>query len=761
MGRQQIDHIPKGDPCPCGWPFEWHRVGHRFIAAREDEYRLDECVVCKLPARNHKNVSNARTRIPKPKSPLEGGEDLFMGIDGEGCGRAPHRYVMLCTRDELGTTNLSIEDERGLSTEQCLDFLLDTPDYAQLFGYAFGYDLTKWLKDLTDSALWYLNHPELRIPKPTKTNKHPRPMPVVYKVSGKVYYLNLLSSRFDVMRVVGKTDQGKPIKRRRVIWDIFKFFGTSFVKALIDWDVGTKEARERIQLMKDKRGLDNWMSDPTEVKAAREYCFDECYFLGMLARKLVNAHKDANLELTKFFGAGSSADAMLKSIGTKEKIVREPKEMRQPIMAAFFGGRFENSVIGEVPGPLYNIDIASAYPYQITFLPCLLCGEWARTYKRNRIEQVRNALVRYKLHPTKESMPWGPLPFRMDDGPIVYPSESGGGWVWRDEFLVAEKYYPNIEFVEAYLLDSDCDCRPFEKVPEWYKQRTAIGKEGAGLVFKLGPNSIYGKLAQSIGEDPPYQSWTWAGLTTSGTRAQLMEAVGRHLDRANVLSLATDGIISRELIQLPEPRDTGTSLAKKSPKEFAKTLGKPCETCGTISCDLAHKPLGSWERKRADAGVFFARPGIYFDNGLTSDDKIRARGISRKVLVKYIEKLREAWTKGENGLAVSGEDHARFQGMKSCIRRNSKGIFSRSPYYGEWHPMPVIMSFNPLPKRDGIRRIRGKTYATLDIRKVDMKLTSIPYKQGMKSPERLEYEKLNEMLGEQPDVDEYGDWADD
>jgi hypothetical protein len=406
----------------------------------------------------------------------------YMGIDGEGCDEKPHRYVMLCVKDEFGGRADLVENEQGLTTEQCLDFILSRSSSVKLFGYSFKYDLTKILVDLPASYLYALEHPEERTPEKSLKNPYPRPNPVVWQVNGKTYYLNLLSSRFDVRRG----------KRRVTIWDIFRFFGTSFVRALQDWGVGTEETHSRILKMKEQRGVDNWMSTPEKVEETRKYCFDECQHLGELARKLQDAHDDAELELTKYYGAGSSADAMLKKIGIKEKIVKEPTEMLIPIMSAFAGGRFEGSVAGEVPGPLYNIDIASAYPYQITFLPCLEHGKWTRTYDRKRIEEVKNALVRYKLNPPDKNanLSWGPLPFRTVDGTIVYPTESGGGWVWRDEYIAAERLCPNLQFIEAYLLNSDCDCEPFKKVPEWYTERLHIGKEGAGLVFKLGPNGL-------------------------------------------------------------------------------------------------------------------------------------------------------------------------------------------------------------------------------------------------------------------------------
>jgi hypothetical protein len=53
--------------------------------------------------------------------------------------------------------------------------------------------------------------------------------------------------------------------------------------------------------------------------------------------------------------------------------------------------------------------------------------------------------------------------------------------------------------VEAWIYETECDCQPFARMPEFCRERVKIGKEGAGIVLKLGSNSVYGKLAQSVG----------------------------------------------------------------------------------------------------------------------------------------------------------------------------------------------------------------------------------------------------------------------
>lgn len=459
--------------------------------------------------------------------------------------------------------------------------------------------------------------------------------------------------------------------------------------------------------------------------------------MAALARNLIDAHNKAGLTLRSYFGSGSSAAAMLKKMGIDKVMRTGPKAMDHAVSCAFFGGRFEHSVIGEIDGPIYGKDISSAYPYQLWQLPCLACGKWEHTTDRKRIDGAKAACVRYGLG-ASPGLPWGPFPFRLKNGSIVFPSTSGGGWVWRDEYIQGEKIFPNVHFREAWIYHSDCEHRPFERIPEWYRERLRIGKEGAGIVLKLALNSCYGKLAQSVGVDPPFQSQIWAGMVTSGTRAQILELMGKHRDLSNVLMIATDGIYTREKIESPIPLYTNTG------EIYGKDQDKP-------------KPLGGWESKDIPNGMFAARPGIYFPLDLSPKElakTIRARGVGRGSLIANWEKTVAAWRARESSVKIAKV--SRFIGAKSSISVSWNGetpSFSRSPLYGQWIEKPIEMTFDPLPKRE---RINADN--TLEMRSFNSDLESVPYNKGVMSPDaRMLKMQLMEIL-EQPDGDDYTDY---
>ncbi len=687
--------------------------------------------------------------MPKVKSAAEYD---YVGVDGEGQGRDPHKYVLLMASNESSSRAFYVENQDGLSTRECLDFLISLPNKVRAFAFAFNYDLTKILVDIDDATLYRLFRPELRQRTGEDRFKGPYPVPWTPPEGGEPYLLNLQGTKFTVQRG----------KRRRVIWDVFKFFQAKFVSAIADWGVGTAESIQAMAGMKDKRGE----FDKETPEAVRAYCLAECRYMAELARKLTKAHEDVGLKLTSYYGAGSSAAAMLKGMGILDKIRQPPEAMAEAVASGFFGGRFENSVVGPIEGTVYNYDISSAYPYQLWLLPCLEHGSWHHTTSARVMRKARHALVRYGYSKPIEG-PWAPFPFREPDGNITFPAMSGGGWIWRDEYQAGERLFPEVYFKEAWVYECACDCRPFAKIPEYYTFRIKIGKEGKGIVIKLATNSCYGKIAQSIGS-APFQSWVWAGMITSGTRAQILDMMGLHKDRANLLMIATDGIFGRERFATVSPSKDAPPLTGAEPRAF-----DPVDT-GTGGTG---KPLGGWEEKVTDKGMFVARPGIYFPMNPTEEEvkAVRARGIGKAELLRNWRKLVRAWDTGEATAHVSkcvpvrgqppcvqcagdtSEPVTRFVGAKTSISRskNAEGeaVYKRSKRYGEWLPRPIEMTFDPMPKR-----AKARKDGTLELRRMSVKVMSHPYDRSLSPEARMMQAATQEAL-EQPDGDDLTDYG--
>ncbi len=771
--KNRPKHTPLGDPCrKCLVAANFHIVQHVF------EGTGDVCSKygCGLHGENHRPTKASVARFgmpPKKREKKPKAEIRYIGIDGEGQGRKDHRYVLLAASTEDGEHEWYAEAKDPstgrLTTVECLDMILDLPQKGfKIFSFSFSYDLTKILTDLDNRSLFLLFRPELR--QRAKCENFKGPYPIRWCVKCKkecihrasnldydrshepyTYCINLQGTKFTVaQRINGKN-------RRVVIWDLFKFFQAKFVGALKDWKVpggdgGPNAAAQRKYILDNMQKMKDQRSDFDKLShaAVRDYCFEECRCIGELAHKLVDSHTAVDLTLKSYYGAGSSGAAMLEAMGIKGKNFPAIPEMWAAIASAFFGGRFENSVIGAFSEELWNYDISSAYVYQLAFLPCLEHGSWKHTTKRADLEmaQAQNgACVRYRLKKLNSGVEpsWGPFPFRTSDGSISFPAESGGGWVWLDEFMAGERIFPNVEFREAWVYECNCKCRPFAKIPEYYVHRLRIGKEGPGIVIKLGMNSCYGKLAQSVG-NAIFNSWIWAGMITSGCRAQILDMMELHKDKSNLLMIATDGIYTRERIHAPRPLPTRTD------DYFTDDDGKE-----------KSKPLGGWEEKHCPKGVFVARPGIYFPLNPTAEEikSVRARGVGRSVVLESWKTIVQAWeTQGITGIATVA-NVSRFCGAKTSISISKSGKrFNRAkgskkddqkPSYGQWISRKVELSFDPKPKRERIM----SDGISLQVRRFPLDQESIPYDRAVHgmSKDALEMRAAKTEVEEQPDGD--------
>lgn len=696
--------------------FQLETQAHEYLGSDE------LCVSCGLPKEAHIPGSPKKRRRSTKKHTEKPGRwnDPIVFLDTEGMNLSDeigHCCTYISAVDETGHKlgQLSRYTAQGLTSIEILEWLFSL-ERTTFHGFSLGYDHAMMLRDLPDRTLYRLVHPETRLYKNKKTGR---------SMHGGVDWLGFrfwwLAGRLQIQRVrrTGRTpgDWRTEVYGPKItIWDVFRFFGCRFTVALEDWKIESPMHDMIVRMKGERRSF-----SPEQKDEIEPYCDAENAAGALLTRRLIQAHEGVDLELRDFFGAGSTASAMLRKLGVKDHLALPPDGMVRAVSAAFFGGRFETSVVGEVEGPLWSADICSAYPYQTAFLPCLAHGAW-RLVTKDVDKEIRNAVARKSLAlvhcRVRASGPvaWGPLPFRLDDGSIRFPLGADSVWTWQDEYLAAkDTLWPGVTALEAWVFDRGCDEEPFAEVPAYYLERLRIGKEGKGKVIKLGCNSLYGKLAQSVGA-APFRSMVLAGVITSGTRALLLRAMASAKDLWNVLMTATDGILSREPLTLPLPRDTGTGQAPE-------LYGKPA--------------LGDWEVKKIDRGAMIVRPGIYFPLDPTEADlkEARSRGLSKHALVKHAANIVEHYrrTKGkphepnadcgdacwDQGDAKGKQKlhsgaycvpNERFVGLRQGIRMVGKkkprivradGHDANGKRVGfcQWQAWPIEVSFHAEPKR--------------------------------------------------------------
>lgn len=558
--------------------------------------------------------------LPKHrKPPRRGRTDTIISVDGEGITDiegTPQRYTLLAA-----STGMCVKSD-SLSTTQCFDFLLSLPQRSLIVGYGLNYDVNMWIKDIDVEhlqELWETGHTTWR---KYSIAWHPH----------KMFSIGTSRRRIPYLKHDGKVSKRVVYEQHVTIWDVLGFFQSKFVEALEFWNVGTTEQWDTIARMKDKRSAFT-DAEKLEIEA---YCFTECELLVTMVQKLLEYTDKLGLKLTRYDGAGAIAAAMMRKHRVKDYIAEPPVEAEDAVMRAYIGGRFETSMIGTLQNA-YAYDVNSAYPTQTLKLPCLVHGQWKQTSKLSPTSLLH---VRWNLC---NVLPiWGPFPFRNPDGSIVYPM-AGEGWYWGAEVAAASRLYPGrIKILEGYLYEQSCTHKPFEFVSSYYQLRKQLKatNDFGQIIIKLGLNSLYGKCAQSVGgkvvgytEDgteiharPTYQSFVWAGMITSGTRAAILDAIRL----GNVVSIATDGVISKT----PIPLEVGDEL-------------------------------GTWDYAKIEQFTS-VQNGVYRYAGINGAWKVRARGFSGREF-NFDDLLSAFQRDREHAQIKSGVN--RFVGIGSALHR--------------------------------------------------------------------------------------------
>lgn len=638
-----------------------------------------------------------------------------MAIDGEGAtgfdGR--HHYLYLAACDGAGNSfQLPSPDGQTLAPGLALDFLYGLPEGYIYISFFSGYDWTMILKELPRKKLEGLWDRDSRTVERSKGGSYTNPVEwFVYDRFGLPMYcwdLDYIPGKeFSFRRYDFRTDKTGPWRR---IWDCGGFFQTSLVTALQGWNIGTEEEKAFVSKMKAKRSSFTPFMGDTE----KRYCILECKLLCGLMDAVRAETEGQGFTLRRFSGAGSLAASILTEYSTRDAIGKLPKAVEEASSRAYFGGRFEACIVGPCDGPIYEYDIRSAYPSIIQDLPCLACGKWRKV-------KDFDPSMRWALWRVDWDIPWfvkednwyygyGPFPFRTKTGYIRYPLR-GRGWYYTKEVIEAIRIWGDcitVKMGHVYTPDGSCPHgKPFGFVGDLYSRRAELKAEGhAGeKVLKLGLNSLYGKLAQTVGTRP-YASPVWAGLITSETRAKLLTCLDSS-QYPSAIMFATDAVFS---LRKPLPLEIGTEL-------------------------------GQWEEHRFD-DIFIVQPGIYavnYKKALADGramEKVRTRGFGRQSFI--LTDALEAW----RTMMPFQVEYPIFVGIGAALQSDKLVM-------GSWGHKTHRISFQPGTKRMVISELhkhRGAHY--FPPYPLDEPYLSAPYKPLATDAMQREWARV---VAEQPD----------
>lgn len=638
----------------------------------------------------------------------------FVGCDGEGCGTDDSgRQLYMLFR--MGERELYTGERLG--TEELLDFICEEPGGSILVGFAFGYDVTMILRDLSAGQAKRLLQPK-RLGEGFS--------PYVWYKNFNIDYLP--KQYFKVCRVkIERTPDGR--ERRtiikgstRIIYETFGFFQKSFVKVIKEFKVGTPETRQAIAESKARR------SEFTSIgQVERDYCALECDHLSELMGKLRDYCTTAGIVPRTWNGAGKLAGALhaLHNTPTAESVASlVPATLGQFAGMGYYGGRFEVSRIGNIREPVYEYDIRSAYPDSMRRLPCLLHGTWKRLDAkelanfRSRPDRLYIAACTFKAcrDASGDVSHFGGLPIRSKEGHLYWPAQ-GGGIYWSPEIESAERLGFLVRLNHGWGYEKHCDCCPFDWIEPLYDYRRSIGSSGPGYPIKLGINSLYGLTAQRKGNGK-YTNMIWAGLITALTRAKLNDAIA--INPKSIVMVATDAVYS-----------------------LSPIVGLDCDA-----------KLGCWEANRLE-GLFIVQPGLYWD---PTRRKRKSRGLSGKFFedlnidgvaaTEVFEAQWERWRQEQNSKletpfpAVSVPVQT-FIGLKLAMARNNPA------QAGCWIQDQRVISFDYRNKRTAhdwaVEHII--TRPKLGFRG----LVSLPHKEFLATGGAEPWENARAMLEEQPD----------
>jgi hypothetical protein len=423
------------------------------------------------------------------------------------------------------------------------------------------------------------------------------------------------------------------VLRKLTLWDIIGAFQSNFVTACrTRLPAEDLEELERIEKFKGKRS--SFTRD--EIPQMTEYCRAELRALVKLAEVDAEDTEAAGIVgQTRWDGAGAKASVLLRTHNVKRHKATTPDELAYPVRCAYAGGRIEEYRFGEHFGPVWTLDIRSAYPWAATMLPSLAGGRWRRWEGEPfGVDDFSLFLVRYEAETAKDLHPFH---WRSPAGNVGYPAMTEG-WYWAPEVTAAQSWANGLVDVKGgWVFEPATDEKPFGFVPQAFRARRILDRQskGRGTPLKLALNSIYGKLAQQLGGSygklPAYHQLEWAGWITSRCRAVVYSLAKTHL--GSLVTIETDGI---------------------------SFLGTPSREILAFEGD----ELGDYEVGRYDAGTW-VQSGIYW---LRLDGQWRSpkvRGVGRNLDGSEVLKREDftaTWDHGDFEAKIP-IDVTRFHGM--------------------------------------------------------------------------------------------------
>ena len=368
---------------------------------------------------------------------------------------------------------------------------------------------------------------------------------------------------------------------------MFGFFQVGFGEALATWGMPADQAIENSKRNRRQFG-------PAQIDDIKIYNMAELRALVALMSALAQSDSQAfrAIDLRDaqgcncWYGPGARSGWILEATNfviehpeltippeTPDWLPVLPK--KQLFSIAYYGGRVELAVIGELDGPLYDYDINSAYPYALSQLPSWNADELEFVDGYDPLDRIGIYYVNY--HSENPRRFYG-LPYRSRDG-VCFPRSSCGWYMSPEVSAILDTSPGDITVHGGYVLGKS----------QWYQgsgvtggldvcQTARVTRRLADLrlcekaknnktsgAYKFLINSLYGKTIQQVGNQK-YLSFFAASWITSVCRAMILRAIAGREE--HVISIMTDGILS----DTPLPVETGPGLGQYTRQNYDRTV---------------------------------------------------------------------------------------------------------------------------------------------------------------------------------------------
>lgn len=563
-------------------------------------------------------IRSAASRKQKSRNKRKAAElpipRYMIAWDGEGIklsgATAPQHYVLYGCSARLDDPLVIESPDDTLDFQTLAEYMLETSvQHPRAFhvGYAFKYDQNMIIRTLRwRNKIELYEHGETR---------------ATFADGAKYKIAWVPGKKLEIFRIA-------PERAYIKIEDIFGFFATSFVRAYTSTfpDAHDDPTFQKVIEGKNSRADTKWEDMPT----IREYWHHEIIALERLAEGFKSMLWENGFRLSQWYGPGAFANYIRREnnlvdheYGGKESNLPNDT-IHHAIKCAYYGGHFEQYKAGRIQGPIYQYDINSAYPAAFTELPTLREGGFWQRIPYAELETDARApssvmsvyYVRFRgprrnVLSVHEPMPF---PYRDERGNVSYDI-GHQGWYWAPEVTAVVNSQRWADY-DCYVSDGwrwipADDSRPWrDTIQPMYDTRLELKAAGnpAQMVFKLGPNSLYGKMAQRIGynkdtlEPPKAHTLCIAGFLTSYCRGMILRIMDAMTDD-QLIAVETDGVYTTA------PPDQ----IKQGYPDF-----------------VVSKQLGEWGMETYDE-IVYIQNGVYLVS--TGDEwETKTRGINKSLL---------------------------------------------------------------------------------------------------------------------------------